>query len=239
MKTSNFIHSAVLCILLLFLPGLSRSCPIDSDTTIEKSFSVFPATHPIIKRTGFVIKPTGDFDQRFVYIGTNPISIWGYRLGVLVNDQYKLGIGGYFYNQIEEAGKIDKNGVAEIGIKKHASFGTLYFEPYLLRKKRWELSAVLEGGYGKLYTDSIFVQREPSNATKTTRSIFPVGAGISANLILPDIRGFHFLTYLGLNGMVGIRKTPGEGAGGLYWSISSAIFIDRIFTDIKFGVRKK
>jgi len=25
----------------------------------------------------------------------------------------------------------------------------------------------------------------------------------------------------------------------LYWSISSAIFVDRIFTDIKYGVRKK
>ncbi|MBI1692769.1 MAG: hypothetical protein FYV88_4920, partial [Bacteroidetes bacterium] len=110
---------------------------------------------------------------------------------------------------------------------------------YLFRKKRWEMSVVFEVGYGVIYTDTLGLQQDWSLRSNSIKSIFPVGAGLSANLIIPDIRGLHFLTYLGLNGMVGIRKTQGSAGGGLYWSISSAIFIDRIFTDIKYGVRKK
>ncbi len=45
------------------------------------------------------IKPTTDFDQRFYYTNGEKQNVWGYRVGVLVNDKYKLGLGGYYMNR--------------------------------------------------------------------------------------------------------------------------------------------
>jgi hypothetical protein len=41
-------------------------------------------------------KPAGDFDQRFSFIENEGVSIWSYRIGALVNDEFKVGIGVYF-----------------------------------------------------------------------------------------------------------------------------------------------
>jgi hypothetical protein len=237
MKNGLFLYSWLLCVFIL--PKGAHAGEVPSDTTIERPTFFSPIFSTVTKKKPTTIKPTGDFDQRFEYIGSKPISIWGYRLGVLVNDRFKVGVGGYFYNQREMLGNTNKDGRAELATATHASFGTLYYEPYLFRKKMCEMSVVLEAGYGVIYTDTLGMQQDWSLRSHSIKSIFPVGAGLSANLIMPDIRGLHFLTYLGLNGMVGVRETPGSAGGGLYWSISSAIFIDRIFTDVKYGVRKK
>ncbi|MBU3743809.1 MAG: hypothetical protein FGM61_04575 [Sediminibacterium sp.] len=228
------------CLHLTSIFGVFHSFAANhfTDSTLEKSSVNAPRISATQKKLT-TLKPTGDFDQRFEHIGNQSVSVWGYRLGVLVNDRYKVGLGGYFYNQLEAAGAIDKNGLSELAIKKHASFGTVYFEPYLLRKKRWEMSVVVEAGWGVVNTDSVLLASEKVTIQHSNQHIFPVGTGLSANLIMPDIRGLHFLTYFGINGMAGIRKTFGQTGSGFYWSISSAIFIDRIFTDIKYGSSKK
>jgi len=228
------------CVYLTSIIGFSHSFAANhfTDSTLERS-AVAPPRITLSTKKSPTIKPTGDFDQRFEHIGNQAISVWGYRLGVLVNDRFKMGIGGYFYNQLEAAGAINKNEQSELAIKTHASFGTVYFEPYLLRKKRWELSVVMEAGWGVVNTDSVALASEKGLMQHTSKHIFPVGSGLSVNLIMPDIRGLHFLTYFGINGMAGIRKTFGQPGSGVYWSISSAIFIDRIFTDIKYGSSKK
>lgn len=53
----------------------------------------------IAKHKKRTLKPAGDFDQRFSFVENQPVSIWGYRVGFLVNDKYKTGIGGYFLDQ--------------------------------------------------------------------------------------------------------------------------------------------
>jgi hypothetical protein len=99
------------------------------------------------------------------------------------------------------------------------------------------MSLVFELGYGKAYLDSANKIRGRF-LTKTEKQDFvPAGMGYSVNFILPDIKGLHFLTYLGLNGMIGLRKAVFESDvkynfDGSNWSIGSAIFIDKIFSDI-------
>lgn len=237
MKNRLVIYFCLHLTSLLGFSHLFAATPF-TDSTLEKSAAAAPRISLTSKKST-ALKPTGDFDQRFEHVGNQSISVWGYRLGVLVNDRYKLGLGGYFYNQLEAVGAVNKNGQSEMAIKKHASFGTVYFEPYLLRKQRWELSVVVEAGWGVVHSDSVSFATEKTIIQHTSQHIFPVGTGLSANLIMPDIRGLHFLTYFGINGMAGIRKTFGQSGSGVYWSISSAIFIDRIFTDIKYGASKK
>lgn len=186
------------------------------------------------------IKPTGDFDQRFSFIDGKSANIWGYRIGLLINDHFKTGIGGYFTKQEVEGVRHDMEGEPIHKLTRNLYYGTLYFEPYLVRKKVWETSLVFEAGYGSAVLDSVN-KRGGVFLTKTAKETFvPLGAGISLNLIIPDIRGLHFLSYIGINSMIGMRKviyqsSLRENFDGWYWSIGGAIFIDKIFTDISSG----
>jgi hypothetical protein len=195
------------------------------------------------KKKRLSLKPAGDFDQRFSFIDNKGVSIWGYRLGVSVNDKYKVGIGGYFLKQELAGVKLDADGIPINQLTKNVYYGTIYYEPYLFRRKRWEMSMVFELGYGIALLDSVNKIRGRF-LTKTEEQVFvPAGMGYSVNFIIPDIRGLHFLTYLGLNGMIGLRKAVFESDlkynfDGWYWSIGSAVFIDKIFTDLR-GKKKK
>lgn len=212
------------------------------------------------------IKPTGDFDQRFSFIGNNnkDVNIWGYRIGLLVNDRYKVGIGGYTFKANFDS-KRDSTRYISRGVTTTVSsvsqvnqtifFGTMYFEPYLIRRRRWEMSLLMELGYGsaiidstnsnKVYTGTTrLTTTGSSNKTSTIKEPFvPIGMGLSFNLIIPDKKGWHFLTYFGLNAIVGMRTVIldsdfKQNYDGFFYSLGTAIYIDRIFTDIS-GKRKK
>ena len=97
------------------------------------------------------IKPTTDFDQRFYYVPGDEQNVWGYRIGVLINDQYKLGIGGYYMNEKSDA-TVPPSPIARTSAGTQTNhhqlyIGTIYYEPFLLRRNLWELSIVFESGY--------------------------------------------------------------------------------------------
>ncbi len=192
------------------------------------------------------LKPTGDFDQRFSFINNKEVNIWGYRIGALVNDRYKVGIGFYTLKANFDSNITRLRRVTNISqVNQTLYYGTVYIEPYLIRRKRWEMSMIFEVGYGNAIIDSVNIRNitgpRPSTTKRyTTRRepFIPVGMGLSFNLIIPDKKGLHFLTYFGLNGLIGIRRVIldgnfNENYNGLYWSIGTAIYIDRIFSDIK------
>ena len=200
------------------------------------------------------IKPTGDFDQRFSVFGSNQnVNIWGYRIGVLINDKVKVGIGGYFVKSdydtnVYKTRNQTQNFTQKSQINQTIYFGTMYIEPYLIRKKRWELSMLFEAGLGNVTIDSFSLTKKYANSggrllgTDSTihtgkESIVPIGMGFTLNLIIPDMKGLHFLTYLGLNCILGIRTVIKDSDfkqsyDGVFWSVGSAIFIDKIFSDI-------
>lgn len=212
------------------------------------------------------IKPTGDFDQRFSFIRNNntDINIWGYRVGLLVNDKYKFGIGGYTFNADFDRNDTAKSKTQAITSLSQVSqkifFGTIYIEPYLIRRRRWEMSMVMELGYGRVKLDSTSRNkyynivnsnnRSTYNVTRSKDTIIslrepfvPIGIGLSFNLIIPDKKGWHFLTYFGLNAIVGMRTVIydtdlKQNYSGFYYSLGTAIYIDRIFTDIS-GKKKQ
>jgi hypothetical protein len=220
-----------------FLAGIvSGTLPVFAQDTSTHSLRV----DSFLNKKKFSLKPTTDFDQRFSFIGGGGVNIWGYRVGVMVNEKYKTGIGGYFLQQETAGIKVDADGIPFNQLKKSLYFGTIYYEPYLFRRKRWEMSMVFELGYGKAVLDSTNKIRGRF-LTKTEKQVFiPAGMGYSVNFIIPDIKGLHFLTYMGLNGMIGLRKAVFESDlkynfDGWYWSIGTAIFLDKIFADIKYG----
>lgn len=237
LKPKIIINIFCLATAMLLCNAYGYSQMISDTTTIFKKDS-------IPKKKRLSLKPAGDFDQRFSFIDNGGVNIWGYRIGALVNDTYKVGIGGYFLKQELSGVKLDATGVPINQLTKSLYFGTIYYEPFLFRRKRWEMSMVFELGYGKAELDSSNKIRGRF-LTKTEKQDFvPAGMGYSVNFIIPDMKGLHFLTYIGLNGMLGLRKAVFNSDlkynyDGWYWSIGSAVFIDKIFTDLKGKNRKK
>ncbi len=234
-----FVFFCYLTTALLFCCSSMFAQNTDSSVLLTSSSHVKDS---IPKKKKISLKPAGDFDQRFSFIEKQGVSIWGYRIGASVNDVYKVGIGGYFLKQELAGVKLDQ-GVPINQLTKSLYYGTIYYEPFLFRRKRWEMSMVFELGYGKAVLDSTNKIRGRF-LTKTEKQDFvPAGMGYSANFIIPDIKGLHFLTYLGLNGMIGLRKAIFESDlkynfDGWYWSIGSAVFIDKIFADLAAGKKK-
>lgn len=190
------------------------------------------------------LKPTGDFDQRFSFLENQPVNIWGYRIGVMVNDKFKTGIGGYFLQQNLEGERKLRRGTLYYEQNRKLYFGTVFYEPFLIRKKLYETSVVLEAGYGKVHLDSLKKFGNNELTKSETQTFIPTGLGLSVNLKIPEIKHLHFLTYIGINGMIGYRKTVFESDlkynyDGWYWSIGSAVFIDKIFADLKEKKKRK
>lgn len=235
-QAKHSLKTAVLGALTVVMTCTTTCSAQDTASLVKDSL-------PVIKKDSLLpqrrhsLKPTGDFDQRFSFIDNEGVSIWGYRIGLLINDKFKLGIGGYFLNQNTSGVKLDRNGVPLRQLDKRLYFGTVYYEPFLFRKKRWEMSMLFELGYGKAVLDSVNKIRGRFLTTTEHQDFVPAGFGFSANFLLPEIKHLHFLSYLGVNTMIGVRKTIFESDlrynyDGWYWSIGSAIFIDKIFTDI-------
>jgi hypothetical protein len=185
------------------------------------------------------IKPTTDFDQRFYYMQHRWSNTWGYRVGLLFNDRFKAGIGGYYMDESPEtddaANSITRTSGALIHRQK-IYLGTLYYEPYLYRRKLWETSLVLEAGYGRAinsYNDA----DSGKQISYSNHYFIPAGAGVSFNLKLPPLFKITPIRWLGINLIVGYRKTifqqdPEYNYDGPFWSLSGAIFLDRIVEDL-------
>ena len=189
------------------------------------------------------LKPTTDYDQRFSVLEKQDVNIWGYRIGVVVNDKFKIGIGGYYLKQDTTILKTDALGKPTSKLQRKLYFGTIYYEPFLFRKRLVEMSLVFEIGYGRAVLDSVNSIKNRNRTTSIVnkeekQDFVPAGVGISFNFKVPDIKHLHFLTYIGINAMTGLRKTIlysdlRSNFDGWYWSIGGAIFIDKIFADAK------
>ncbi len=198
----------------------------------------------IIPKKKLVIKPNTDFDQRFSFVEKQDVNIWGYRIGVVVNDKYKTGIGGYFFNQYTNGVRLDADGNPLNKLHKRLYFGTVYYEPYLFKKELVEMSMVFELGYGKAILDSTNKIRQNIIEKEEKQTFIPAGVGVSFNFKAPEIKGLHFLTYVGINTMIGLRKTIFEtdlkyNYDGWYWSIGGAFFVDKVFADMKARKQQK
>jgi hypothetical protein len=213
----------------IFILGLAGNCAFSqvNDTV----------TVPHQKRS---IKPTTDFDQRFSSIRDTRVNIWGQRFGILINEKFKIGVGGYFLND-KLKNKIIYEG--DSYIKRNLTFATAYIEPFLIRKTYYEFSIPFEAGFGKAHS-RIFNSETNSFIVSEKNFFFPSGTGLSLSLKFPAIRGFKPLSWIGINFLAGYRydffesifKTDFDGP---FFSISGAIFLDRISDDYKAHKEKK
>jgi hypothetical protein len=213
----------LLCLLLHALPLLSQV----ADTTHRHSF-----------------KPTTDFDQRFYYTAAETQNIWGYRAGVLIDEKFKLGVGGYYMNKNDQALQSspasdlpERSITKQMNIHRQLYLGTLYYEPFLMRRQLWEWSVVGEIGYGQtvVHTTDMATSAEVSSSRA---ALVPAGLGLSFNFKLPPVMHIRCFRWIGLNAMAGYRaaiyrQDKQYNYNGAYWSISGAIFLDRMLDDYR------
>lgn len=187
-------------------------------------------------RPKHILQPALDFDQRFSFIKNTPVNIWGYRIGVMVHQKYKVGVGGYFLNDRVDSKHTDTLGTPYFTYDRKLYFITGYYEPFLIRRRYWESSVVAEIGIGKneetlLHTTDNYQLHEPN------KYFIPAGLGLSLNLKCPVIFGFTPTSWFGLNFLLGYRKSLFEKElktpyDGMFWSIGTAVFLDKAAVDV-------
>jgi hypothetical protein len=189
------------------------------------------------------IKPTTDFDQRFSFIRGQSVNIWGQRGGILLKDELKLGVGVYYMNDTRLNSRQIPGAPTSHYSKTSLIFGTAYIEPFLLRKKYWELSLPFEVGYGKA-SSKVYSQYGDVFLRTNTRDFLPTGAGLSLSLKFPPIGRFRPTSWVGINFLAGYRYCPLRSVfktdyDGAFWSISGALFLDRISDDYRAWKRRR
>jgi hypothetical protein len=223
-------------VVLFVLSNLAAqaSCPSGADTLKPLKDSTSVCKHHT------TVKPTTDFDQRFSFIRNYSVNIWGQRGGILVNDEWKFGLGAYYMNDTRMNARVTN---PSHYLKQNLLFGTAYAEPFLIRKKYWELSVPFEIGYGKAGSSTYESANDELIRTRS-KDFIPTGAGLSLSLKFPSIGRFKPTSWVGVNFLAGYRycllenvfKTDYDGA---FWSISGALFLDRIFDDMRARKRAK
>jgi len=183
------------------------------------------------------LKPTTDFDQRFSFITDSKVNIWGQKVGVLINEQFKVGIGGYFLKDKLKGSKLYNSNTPDFYVNRNLRFGTVYIEPFLFRKNYWELSIPFEIGLGETFLKDYNLETNELIASRT-KYFFPTGAGLSLSLKLPVGHRYKPFRWFGINFLAGYRYDLMEhfyntDYDGLFWSISGAVFLDRVFDDYR------
>jgi len=183
-------------------------------------------------------------DQRFFYFSDSrneanrwvPINVWGARVGMLLPAAYKIGVGVYYANQqISKPGLIPETSAS---VRRQLYYLTAYYEPYLYRKKLWELSLLTELGWG--YSQYERIDNPALEQELAKGNFMPAGLGVSFSVKMPTIRGFRPLRWFGVNFLSGYRfilkkDIPASqiNYNGLYYSIGPAFFLDRFTADYR------
>jgi hypothetical protein len=188
-------------------------------------------------------KPSTDFDQRFSFIRHSKVNIWGQKVGVLINEKVKVGIGGYFLKDNLKGAELFNSNTPDFYVKRNIRFGTFYIEPFLFRKSYWELSIPFEIGFGKTILKDYAVADNSFIASRV-KYFFPTGVGLSLSLKLPTGEHYKPFRWIGINFLAGYRYDLYEHIyntdyNGLFWSVSGAIFLDRIVDDYHNRKKKK
>ncbi|WP_266367745.1 hypothetical protein [Tellurirhabdus rosea] len=206
--------------------------------SLSDSLITAPA-EPITK-----VRFVADTDQRFFFFrtpfgdrsGPDAFNIWGIRAGLLFPRKYKLGLGYYVGRQLFSRPGIVPEPYTRL--TRRLSYLTAYYEPYLFRRKFWELSVPVEAGFGTVRYDSF---NYPNQARTRRRGYFvPTGAALSLSLKFPELRRLRALRWFGVNFIGGYRVVPYVqstdsqlGYNGFFYSISPAFFLDRFTVDYK------
>lgn len=219
-------------ILIIYFSVLSLSSYSQKKDSLFFNKDSIAAHH---KKTS--IKPTTDFDQRFSFIRNSEVNIWGQKVGILINEEWKVGIGGYFLKDKLQERRLFNPSFPNFYVNRNLYFGTAYFEPFLFRKSWWELSIPFEAGFGKTILTYYNVSNDVQFDTKT-KYFFPTGVGLSLSLKLPTGKRFKPLRWVGINFLAGYRYDLVEHIyntdyDGAFWSVSGAIFLDRMLDDYR------
>jgi hypothetical protein len=179
-----------------------------------------------------------ELDQRFFYfkdrrqpLFSNSTNVWGVRAGLLWPINVKTGVGFYYTNHA-----IDEPWGDYQAINRRLTYVTAYVEPYFYRRRYWELSAPIEAGLGSAQYN--FTHPDVAQSRSSQTLIVPLTVGLSVSLKFPMLWGFKPLRWFGVNLITGYRYTLRDEVvsrqitlNGLYYSISPAIFLDRIYAD--------
>jgi hypothetical protein len=224
------------CLLLFCLLTTSYSFSQKTENDSSKT-SIAPADTTKKHHNKITVKPTTDFDQRFSFFRNSQVNIWGQKVGILLDEELKVGIGGYLLKDKLIGDKVYNRAFPDFYVTRNLYFGTVYVEPFLFRKSWWELSVPFEAGFGKTNLKYFYASNDQQFDTQI-KYFIPTGVGLSLSLKLPPGKTFKPFRWIGVNFLAGYRYDLDEHVwntdyDGAFWSISGAIFLDRVLDDYR------
>jgi hypothetical protein len=181
-----------------------------------------------------------DFDQRFYLLKDVKQNIWGYRGGPYINQKFKCGIGVYYGNNTyflksNSLWAADLDIYSDFNLQLKQLGFSIYAEPVFYKGKYSEWSVVSEIAYFK---NNYYILTGPTSNQHIKSTYIPAAVGISSNLKFGDQFRSPVFRWFGLNIMAGYRFDIYESETslnmeGVHLSISSAIFLDKIWSDLK------
>lgn len=206
---------------------------------------------------------TASTDQRFFFFSDTrnennrriPVSVYGVQAGFLSPLRrprpglrsgrpvsFKAGGGFFFANQtLNRPGLLPNTSES---ITRRLRYVTLNFEPFLLRKKTFEVSLPLEVGFGLSRYER--TSDEPDKQELDRGYFVPAGAGLAFSYMFPHPRWFRPLRWFGVNLLGGYRITLKRDIpeskinyNGFYVSVGPAFFLENFTADVKAWRKKR
>ncbi|GAA4402129.1 hypothetical protein GCM10023187_17030 [Nibrella viscosa] len=231
-STSSFII-AWFCTLTSF--GQLRS------DTLEQ-----PDPAPIVSLPSGLDRLTAGLDRRFLFLkdtkdldGLNRlIRVNGVRVGLWLTTRHQVGIGYSFIRQPLQQHNLLAEPVSFKAGLRRLNFFTVYYEPFLIRNDRWDVSLPVDIGWGTSRYE--FATESVRGTLVKTGNFIPVGAGVSVTAKLPALPKCKALRWLGINAYAGYRTTlkkdfPGSQVAyrGFFYSVGPTFFLGRFWDDVQ------
>ncbi|WP_345244440.1 hypothetical protein [Nibrella saemangeumensis] len=192
------------------------------------------------------ISLTAGLDRRFLFLKDTkdleglkmPIRVNGARVGLWLNNRHQVGIGYSFIRQPLRQHNLLEEPISFSAGLRRLNFFMIYYEPFLVRNDRWDVSLPVDIGWGTSRYE--FATESVRGTLVKTGNFIPAGIGISVTAKLPALPKFKALHWLGVNAYAGYRTAlkqdfPDSRASyrGAFYSIGPTFFLGRFWDDVR------
>jgi hypothetical protein len=214
----------VLCIPLLWVTSVYSQ---DSIHLKKPKFKFFAAdTTPFKKHIDFQI------DNRYSFIKSKPVNIYGINIGYFTSKKIRVGLGGYLINKEYYSKRANNKAPSPFDNTLHLYYLTPNLT-YVYVNNRWiELSVMVETGLGIV---NYYRTNEVTHKTVFQREFFvPVQLGVGTLFKLNRWIGFQGTIgyrYIVLQSKAAVFKTVFDG---FYYTYGVQIVIGNIIKDLNY-----
>ena len=176
-------------------------------------------------------------DQRNSFLETTdnsntPVDINGIKLGVVMNDRHKTGIG--IYSIRDRSRHISRRMGEPADLDFSFRYITVFYEYLFIYSRHWDIGIPFEAGYGR-YTAFGPTNPPPVPGSRNRDNVYPLGTALDVH--------FKLLRWFSVNGMGGYRhvinNTSPVNLSNWFYAIGLSINTRNLYQDGRYYLKKQ